>query len=69
MYTSKEKYLLKIKEKFWTGKDDLIIAGENGRKFVQMKAENFGNKDLRKMIGLEGLVRNLARPVFKSNLT
>jgi len=68
MYTSKEKYLLKIKEKFWTGKDDLIIAGENGRKFVQMKAENFGNKDLRKMIGLEG-VEFAGYVIDKANMT
>ena len=68
MYTSKEKYLLKIKEKFWMGKDDLIIAGENGRKFVQMKAENFGNKDLRKMIGLEG-VEFAGYVIDKANMT
>jgi len=69
MYTVKEKYLLKIKEKFWTGKEDLVIAGENGRKFVQMKAEQFGKKEeLRDLIGLEG-VEFAGYVIDKENMT
>jgi len=68
MYTEKEKNMLKIKEKFWLGKEDLVIAGANGRKFVQMKSEHFGKKELRDLIGLEG-VEFAGYVIDKENMT